>query len=220
MNQNQSQPFLPENLEEIINWTLPGMAMYYRDSELSQATIQQYKPGTIFRSQSFVDLSFFAGKPTKNCRFIFASSKAAPLYEIDSSTEKWGLHTINYNSIFKVLDVYEVTEDLTQITLWHVPYQARELFRTSSLKAHDLDVEDYIIQKARESLHQKLQKEEIIPALEEPAWIERTAFPVGLDANNTPFAVENPDPLPDELRSLFNAIRKITGDLTELNETN
>lgn len=69
-----------EQIERIINWTLPGLTMYYRDSELPEEIIGKYKIGLIFRSATFVDLSGYAGKLTKNCRFIFASSKAAPLF--------------------------------------------------------------------------------------------------------------------------------------------
>jgi hypothetical protein len=57
--------------------------------------------------QTFVDVSNFAGKLTKNSRFIFATNKAAPLYQVNPDTEKWKLHTINANSYFKVLDIYK-----------------------------------------------------------------------------------------------------------------
>ena len=96
-----------ERIEEIVNWTLPGMTMYYRDTNLSQAIIDKYEIRKIFRSQTFVDVSNYAGKPTTNCRFIFASSKAAPLYQVNPETKKWGLHSMNCNSYFKVLDVYK-----------------------------------------------------------------------------------------------------------------
>ena len=33
-NEKDNQPL--ERIEEIVNWTLPGMTMYYRDSNLSQ----------------------------------------------------------------------------------------------------------------------------------------------------------------------------------------
>jgi len=77
-----------ERIEDIVNWTLPGIAMYYRDSGLSNEVINKYEINKIFRSKTFVDVSDFAGKPTTNCRFIFATSKAAPLYQINPATEK------------------------------------------------------------------------------------------------------------------------------------
>jgi hypothetical protein len=119
--------FTKEETEEIVNWTLSGLTMYYRDSELSSAVVSKYKVGQIFRSRTFVDVSSFAGKLTKNCRFIFASTKAAPLYQINPSTEKWGLHTINANSYFKVLDVYG-KDGKTQFFLLHIPAKGYRLF--------------------------------------------------------------------------------------------
>lgn len=217
MTEDSSHSFSPENIDEIIHWTLPGMAMFYRDCQLSSLAIAQYESGLILRSPCFVDMSYFAGKPTKNCRFVIASSKAAPLFELDPAVAKWGLHTINYNGIFKVLDVYHVNQQLTQITLWHIPYRAIDLFRSSSLMMDDVDIDAYIIEKARESLHQKVHSE-VIAELEEAAWLKRTSFAIGLNAQHLPFDL-NATPIPDEGRPLFNAIRKITGDLTELNQT-
>jgi hypothetical protein len=66
--------------QNILNWTFPGAALYYRDTELSESVIAQYSVGQIIRSQVFVDVSSAAGKPTKNCRYAIASSKAAELY--------------------------------------------------------------------------------------------------------------------------------------------
>jgi len=54
-----------EQIEEILNWTLSGLTMYYRDSELPADVIAKYQVGHIFRSQTFVDVSAFAGQLTK-----------------------------------------------------------------------------------------------------------------------------------------------------------
>lgn len=216
MIEDSTHSFLPDNIDEIIHWTLPGMAMFYRDSQLSSLALAQYEPGLILRSPCSVDMSYFAGKPTKNCRFVIASSKAAALFELDPAVAKWGLHTINYNGIFKVLDVYKANPQVTQITLWHIPYRAIEVFRGSSLMMEDLDVDAYIIDKARESLHQKMNTQTIAD-LEEAAWVKRTSFAIGFNPQGVPFDLK-PTPVPKEGRPLFNAIRKITSDLTELNQ--
>jgi len=39
-----------EQVEEIANWTLSGLTMYYRDSQLSESEIQKYAVGQIFRA--------------------------------------------------------------------------------------------------------------------------------------------------------------------------
>jgi len=46
--------------EEIINWTLPGMTMDYRDSQLSEEVVGKYRVGEIIRSATFVDVSGYA----------------------------------------------------------------------------------------------------------------------------------------------------------------
>jgi hypothetical protein len=214
-NEQNNKPL--ERIEEIVNWTLPGMTMYYRDTNLTQEIIAKYEVRKIFRSKTFVDVSNFAGKPTTNCRFIFASSKAAPLFRINPATEKWGLHSINCNSYFKVLDVYK-KEGVTQIFLIHIPYKGIDFFRRTVLKLGEQNIEEQIIGKAKESLNQKLQSD-IPAALSEKEWIDRTNFPIGLDNKNEFFSLEPEEQLMPMAVPMFSAIKKMTNDLTDLNET-
>lgn len=214
INEKDNKPL--ERIEEIINWTLPRLTMYYRDSNLNQAIINKYEVSKIFRSQTFVDVSNYAGKPTTNCRFIFASSKAAPLFRVNPATEKWGFHSINCNSYFKVLDVYK-QEGITQIFLLHIPYKGIDFFSRAVLKLGEQNVEEQIIGKARESLNQKLQSE-ILPALNEKDWIDRTNFPIGLNKNNEFFSLEPTEPLMPMAVPMYSGIKKMTNDLTDLNE--
>lgn len=178
----------PDPIEEIVNWTLPGLRLLYRDTSLSQEVIDKYVPGKILRSPAFVDVSGFAGKPAGNCRFVLASSKAAPFFRLDPATEKWGLHTINHNSYFKVLDVYAL-QGVTQILLLHIPPNGIDFFSRFVLKMGEHSVEEQIIAKARESLHEKIASD-IIPALQEKEWLDRTSFPPGLDTNHEFFSLE------------------------------
>lgn len=213
-NDQNNKPL--ERIEEIVNWTLPGMTMYYRDSNLSQEIIDKYEVRKIFRSQTFVDVSNYAGKPTTNCRFIFASSKAAPLFQINPATKKWGFHSINCNSYFKVLDVYK-KEGVTQIFLIHIPYKGIDFFSRTVLRLGEQNIEEEIIGKAQKSLNQKLQSE-IPPVLNEKEWIHRTSFPIGLDNKNEFFSLEPTAPLMPMAAPMFSAIKKMTNDLTDLNE--
>ena len=214
-NEQNNKPL--ERIEEIVNWTLPGMTMYYRDTNLTQEIIAKYEVRKIFRSKTFVDVSNYAGKPTTNCRFIFASSKAAPLFRINPATEKWGLHSINCNSYFKVLDVYK-KEGVTQIFLIHIPYKGIDFFSRTVLKLGEQNIEEQIIGKAKESLNQKLQSD-IPAALNEKEWVDRTNFPIGLDNQNEFFTLEPEEPLMPMAAPMFSAIKKMTNDLTDLNET-
>lgn len=216
MTNKQNNIFF-ERIEEILNWTLPGLTMYYRDSNLNQKIIDKYEVGKVFRSQIFVDVSNFAGKPTTNCRFIIASSKAAQLSQINPEMEKWGLHTINCNSYFKVLDIYK-QEGITQVFLIHIPYKGIDFFSKTVLLLEKENIEKQIIRKARESLNQKLKSE--IPAiLNEKKLIERTRLPIGLNHKNKFCRLEVIYPLRPEDTLLYSAIKKMTKDLSDLNET-
>ena len=206
--------FSNEQIEEIVNWTLSGLTMYYRDTQLLDEVIEKYQIGQIFRSQTFVDVSDFAGKPTKSCRFIIASNKAAPLYQINPDTERWKLHTINANSYFKVLDIYK-KHNQTQLFLLHIPAKGIDFFRNTVLKIGEENLEEQIIKKSRISLDQKMEMD-IIPELEEKSWLERTNFPIGLDIKNKLFSLNPTENIMQEAIPLYNAIFKLTKD-TELN---
>jgi len=206
--------FTGEQIEEIVNWTLPGLTMYYRDSDLSPDIIDKYIEGEIFRSATFVDVSNFAGRLTKSCRFIFATNKAAPLHLINPDTDKWKLHTINSNSYFKVLDVYK-KGDRTQIFLLHIPAKGVDFFRNTVLKLGGNNLQEQLINKARKSLDQKMEMAPV-DVLEEAEWVQRTAFPIGLDVNNQFFSIDPTEELYPPAVPLYNAIFKMTKD-TALN---
>lgn len=210
----QDFKFSNEQVEEIVNWTLSGLTMYYRDSELTEHEIRKYEVGQIFRSQTFVDVSNFAGKLTKNCRFIFATGKAAPLYQINPDTEKWKLHTINANSYFKVLDIYK-KDDKIQFFLLHIPANGIDFFRNTVLRLGGNNLEEEIIEKSRSSLDRKMEME-VIPELEEPEWINRTRFPIGIDAKGNFFSLQPTEEMMPQAAPLHNVIFKMTND-TELN---
>lgn len=203
-----------EKIEEIINWTLPGLTMYYRDSQLSSDITKKYQIGQIFRSQIFVDISSFAGKLTKNCRFIFATNKAAPLYQINPKTERWKLHTINANSYFKVLDIYQ-KGDKTQFLLLHIPAKGINFFRNLEINIGGEKFWEKIINKSRIIFDEKMEMD-IIPELEEIEWINRTHYPIGLDKDNNFFSLLPTEEMLPNAISVYNAIFKITND-TELN---
>lgn len=206
--------FTDDQIDEIINWTLPGLTMYYRDSNLTENEIEKYSVGQIFRSQTFVDVSGIAGKLTKNCRFIFASSKAAPLYQMNPNTEKWKLHTINANSYFKVLDIYK-KGDKTQVFLLHLPANCIDFFRNMVLMLKGDNLEEQIIEKSRISLDQKMEMQ-VIPELEEHDWVQRTSFPIGLNTMGNFFSLYPADEMMQQAQPLYNAIFKMTND-TALN---
>lgn len=216
MSERKKLDFSNDFTGKVIDWTLGRPTIYYRDSPLSASLIDKYQVGTIFRAPTFVDVSSVAGKPTKSCRFLIASSHAAPIFRLNPQTEKWKLHTINCNSVFKILDVY-VKDGIVQIFLLHIPYNGRHIFENTRLIINEENIEQKLISTARANLDAKMNFQ-TIPVFEEKAWMERTDFPIGLNMENHFYPMLPAGPLLPEAQPLYTAIRKITEDLTSLNE--
>ncbi|HRB54276.1 MAG TPA: hypothetical protein PLD87_11430 [Bacteroidia bacterium] len=206
--------YTPEEVERIVNWVLPGLTMYYRDTELEADVISNYTKGLIFRNQIFVDVSGFAGKPTKSCRFVIASSKAAPLYQVNPATEKWELHTINCESFFKVLDVYK-KDNTTQVFLLHIPSSGVALFSRADFLLGEENLEEQMIARARKSFDDKAAGP-VYSELEEEEWIKRTRLPIGLAPSNNFYPLERQLPISEGAVPLYKVIREMTDD-TSLN---
>lgn len=206
--------YTSEDVERIVNWVLPGLTMYYRDTELEADVIAKYTKGLIFRNQIFTDVSGYAGKPTKGCRYVIASSKAAPLYQVNPATEKWQLHTLNCESFFKVLDVYK-KDGVTQVFLLHIPSSGVALFSRADFLLGDENLEEQMIARARKSFDDKAAGP-VYAELEEGEWIDRTSIPVGLDPSNNFYPIERELPIPKDAVPLYKAILKMTDD-TSLN---
>ena len=106
--------------EKIMNWVLPGLQLLYRDSDEPIDAAHCFKVGDTLRAGYFIDVSPYAGKPMHKYRYIIASAHAAKLYV---ESERYPLHTLHFNSYFKVMDVYE-EGGVTQIFLLHIPAKA------------------------------------------------------------------------------------------------
>jgi len=198
-----------ELLEKIFNWTFPGLTMYYRDTNLSVHQQSRYQIGMLLRNGFFIDVANTAGKPTQNTRFVIASSKAAPVHLINPETTKWGMHVINTNSYFKVLDIYEV-ENYHQIFLLHIPAKGLDFFGNANS-----NLEEQIISKARESFNSKFNSS-IMPVFQEAEWIEKTSFAIGIDEKDNYFPLK-PTPLPSHIMPLFEGLKKFAKDTDDIN---
>ncbi len=166
-----------EHITRIINEMLPGLTFFYRDADLPDEIVSKYQKRQILRSGIFTDVSGMGGKLVSNTRFLIASNKAIPLYQLNPMVSKWMMHTINMNSYFQILDIIR-EEDKTQILLIQIPKEGVALFQSAWI-----NILDDIVAKGRESFEQKKTMEPI-PALQEDEWINRTAFPIGMDGNN------------------------------------
>jgi hypothetical protein len=198
------------NTEEIFNWTYPGATLYYKDCDLTASVIEQFQKDSIIRNGYFLDVSSRGAGIKFNTRFLIASAKAARLYEINPDNTRFGHCCINANSYFKILDIYKLGGK-TQIFLLHIPAKGVGYF---SQVSSNMD-EDFI-KKARVSFDNKINAEPLSDLLD-PFWVKRTNFPVGMDGYNKFYSLATLSPLPKQGEPLFDGIRNLTGDTTDIN---
>jgi len=171
------------SIDEILDWTFPGITVLVRDCDISPQLASLYKVGQIIRSENFVDSSHVIGKQLKNTRFLIFSSKSANFYKVQSGNLNYPLNTININSFFKVLDICNFNYK-QQISLLHIPINGVSIFEdnqhTFMFEGFGDDIENYLIQKAREKIYTS-EREKVINELEEEEWLRRTNWPIGIN---------------------------------------
>ena len=153
-----------------MNWTLPGLQLYYRDTELPgdlDQLAEAYRSKNIIRAGFFIDCTSRAAKPVKRIRFIIASAHAAAIWKVmgDEEIKQWRLNILDFNSYFKVVDTYRVGEQL-QIFLLHIPLKGLPMF--VNMGSINLGDEMDLVKIARKSFDDKL-KMEPLPWLESEA---------------------------------------------------
>lgn len=207
---------LKEAMERVLNWTMPGLQLFYRDTDTPLDSEKMYRVGEVLRAGFFIDVSLYAGKPMHKYRYIIASAHAASLVE---EGDRYPLHVLHANSYMKVLDVYE-KEEVTQIFLIHIP--AKSIFLPILDNLWDISINgDRIVDIARKSLDEKLRKP-IRENLEEPQWLERTEDHIGFDNDGErsslfPILLYKGGTAPDSIVGMGNAIRKMGNDTDPIN---
>jgi hypothetical protein len=205
-------------IEDTINWTLPGATFFYRDVDLTRAQIDKYQPGTVIRSQMFTDTTSIPHKCHTNMRYLIVSAHAAPMFLVNPDVEKWKLYTLNLNSYFNVLDIYQLSPEKTQILLLHIPYRAKEMF-SGSLTLEFSEIND-LVALGRTKFEQTSEfEEEDNNVYLDPIWIDRCKMPVGIDDEGELYTLE-PTPIsgfPLIFGDLFNGIRKLSEDMDPIN---
>ena len=163
-----------EKFEDLANDTFPGLTMYVRDVDLDPICFAKYKPGIILREKAFTDASNRVMGMMTTHRIAILSNHMSDLREFEHGTN-WGLFVANRDSHFKVLDVYEYNKKI-QILLLHLPNDTRwKLFENNRFS-----LEENLIQTSRERFMNKSILE-TCPELATRDWIERCAFPIGMN---------------------------------------
>lgn len=124
--------------EGIINWILPGLQFFYRDTDAPIDAEKMYPIGKVLRTGFYTSLSVKLQRPAHKTRFLIASAHAALLGAIEDKdmreralyfsphAEEWNQAVIHRNAWLKVLDIYKVG-DVTQILMIQIPETAARL---------------------------------------------------------------------------------------------
>ena len=211
-------PFEPAAIEAVMNWMLPGLQLFYRDTDYKgnlDSLAKSYMDKGIIRAGFFVDCTSRAAKPTKRLRFIIASAHAAEIWKVmnDREAEQWRLTVLDFNSYFKVMDTYRVGDQL-QILLLHIPLRGIPL--VAGLGNINLGENFDLIRIARNSFDEK-SKMEPFPWLETEAWTERMELLPGTSSEGWT-TLEFQYPYSDEVAKLQSGILNLSNDDTDLNK--
>lgn len=204
-------------LERVLNWTLPGCQLFYRDTDAAVDVERSYPVGAIVRAGFFVDVTAKAQRPARPVRYIIASAHCAKIYEAmdDADLTRWRLCTLHFNSYFKVMDVY-VKGGVTQIFLLHIPCQAVPFFRAEVTFNFIRDAMPMdLVQAARASLDAKLRMD-VLADTADPVLLDRMREPVGLADDGSPLPLDFM-PVPDGIKALSDAVRSLADDADPLN---
>lgn len=167
-----------EEIEEIMNFTYPGITLLIRDMNLGDLGTK-YEVGMIIRELGFTDASLRRGGMITTHRIAILSNHYADMQAYEHDT-KWGLCVIDSGSHFKVLDKYSVG-DKTQIVLLHLPEKGWEVFERA-----ETDVDREVVHIVREGFKHCLTQAPI-PELSTENWLSRCRFPLGMTENGDYF---------------------------------
>lgn len=190
-------------IEKILNWIIPGLKFFYRDTDAEINVETLYPIGKVLRSGFFVDLSTRLLKPSKNTRFIIAASHAAVICDYKSDEEKkralgfspkaeeWQHAVLHKNTWLKVMDVYK-KGNLTQILLLQIPETAAKFFGDEDVLLNfindELGDENSIVDLARRDFDEKLI-DMVHPRSLDLDLAKRMSQPIGMDPNGNQYSV-------------------------------
>lgn len=167
-------------LKAIYNETFSGLKLYYRDTNLSESLISNYKIGQIIQEKGFTDMSSIGGGLSGNLRYLIASAHPKDLSKFNPDSAKIGHFLLDSIAYFKVLDIQKI-DNKTQIFLLNIPDNSISLFKNSTS-----NLEEEIIEKARKKFKDKISLP-LVPELQTENWKEKTKTPIGISDNGELF---------------------------------
>jgi hypothetical protein len=160
-------------IKVIYNETFSGLRLFYRDTDLPDNLISNYKIGQIIQEKGFTDMSSMGGGLSGNVRYLIASAHPKDLSKFNPDSAKIGHFLLDTIAYFKVLDIQKI-ENKTQIFLLNIPDNSISLFKNSSS-----NLEEEITEKARKKFKDKIHSA-LVTELQTEDWKERTKLPLGM----------------------------------------
>jgi hypothetical protein len=167
-------------VKAIYNETFNGLKLFYRDSNLPDNLIANYKVGQIIQEKGFTDMSSIGGGLSGNIRYLIASAHPKDLSKFNPDSAKIGHFLLDTIAYFKILDIQKI-ENKTQVFLLNIPDNSILLFKNSTS-----NLEEEIIEKARKKFLNKIDSAPA-PELQTESWKERTKLPIGMNENGEMF---------------------------------
>ncbi|OOV16978.1 hypothetical protein [Flavobacterium sp. LM4] len=169
-----------KRIKETLDETFSDLKLFYRDTNLTDTLIENYKVGQIIKEKGFTDMTSIGGGLSGNLRYLIASANAKDISKFNPDSSKIGHFLLDEISFFKVLYIQK-SENKTQIFLLHIPDNALSLFKNSTS-----NIEEEIIEKAKQKFNTKINSP-LIPELQTENWKERTKSPIGMSDNGELF---------------------------------
>lgn len=161
-------------LKAIYSETFSDLKLFYRDTNLPDNLISNYKTGQIIQEKGFTDMTSIGGGLSGNFRYLIASANAKDLSKFNPDSAKTGHFLLDTIAYFKVLDIQK-TDNKTQVFLLNIPDNSLSLFKNSTS-----NIEEDITEKARQKFISKINSP-LIPELQTEEWKERTKSPIGMN---------------------------------------
>lgn len=163
-----------KRIKETLDETFSDLKLFYRDTDLSENLISNYKVGQIIKEKGFTDMTSIGGGFSGNFRYLIASANAKDISKFNPESAKIGHFLLDEITFFKVLDIQKINNK-TQVFLLHIPDNSLSLFKNSTS-----NIEEEITEKAKQKFISKINSP-LVPELQTENWKERTKLPIGMN---------------------------------------
>lgn len=179
--------------EQIVNWILPGLQLFYRDTDANIDIERMYPVGKVLRTGFYTSVSTKLQRPAQKTRFLIASAHAALLCSDENGNvnetglsfspraEEWRHAVISKNAWLKVLDVYKVGET-TQIFMIQIPQTAAMFLGDNETIFNFINEAGVggttLVEIARRSFDEKM-KQLVHPRSTDTDWVTLMSCPIG-----------------------------------------